>query len=251
MNRLSTATHGIASWQERLANPNLHWKHGASAMETAISWELAANGKPGVRTVSGLPAPIERLFEGNGYGEPKLLTAVAEHKVDLAGGNTPSQCDVWAIVKTSVGLLSLTIEAKANEKFDEILEQWLRSGTSERSQENRDRRWEDIRSHLPPSNSYSQVRYQLLHRCAAAVKEARRCGFAHAAFIVQAFDTPDERFQDYVVFCNALNILAARGSMATTSVNSIDLSIGWADCQPASDAEVAAVTKGKPIAGEP
>jgi hypothetical protein len=80
----------------------------------------------------------------------------------------------------------------------------------------------------------------MLHRCAAAVIEGKRFGFMHAAFIVQAFNTPDQSFQDYKVFCQALQIPAARGSMAKTSIEGISLSIGWADCPLATDAEVAA-----------
>lgn len=42
------------------------------------------------------------------------------------------------------------------------------------------------------------------------------------------------------VFCRALKISAARGKMATTSVDGISLNIGWADCRLATDAEVGA-----------
>lgn len=204
-------------------------------METAVSWEVASNSK------SGLPEPIDKLFRDSNYGEPVLVFAVAEHKVDLPGGNAPSQCDVWAVVKTSVGMLSLTVEAKAREAFgDEVLEKWLVAGGTEGSISNRKTRWDYVRSHLPESVSFLQVRYQMLHRCAASVIEARRLGFQHAAFVVQAFNTPAKSFQDYAVFCQALKIPAARGSMGTTSVDGISLSVGWADCPLASHEEVAA-----------
>jgi hypothetical protein len=234
MNRLNTATRGISSWRERLANPDRQWKREFSAFETAVSWEFASNSK------SGLPGPIDKLFRECDYGQPTLISAVAEHKVDLPGGSAASQCDVWAIVNTSVGMLSLTVEAKACEPFgDEVLEEWLLAGETERSISNREKRWEYIRSHLPKSDLFPRVRYQMLHRCAAAVMEAKRFGFQHAAFVVQAFNTPAESFQDYALFCQALQVPAARGSMAKTSVEGISLSIGWADCPLATDAEVA------------
>ena len=44
----------------------------------------------------------------------------------------------------------------------------------------------------------------MLHRCAASVIEAKRLGLEHAAFFIQAFDTPDKSFHDYVMFCEAL-----------------------------------------------
>jgi len=238
MNRLNTATRGICSWRERLANPERQWRRCFSALETAVSWESASN------STSGLPEPIGKLFRDNDYGEPILLFAIAEHKVDLPGGHAASQSDVWAIIKTSADKLSLTVEAKAQEPFgDDILEKWLVAGKTEKSKSNRKERWDYVRSYLPKTDSFLQVRWQLLHRCAAAVIEAERFGFQHAAFVVQAFKTPDESFQDYALFCRALKISAARGSMATTSVGGISLSVGWADCELATDAELAAIAE--------
>jgi hypothetical protein len=236
MNRLHIATRGAGTWKERLVNPSLHWKREYSAFETAVSWELASKSK------SGLPLPIHNLFVNSGYDEPTLIYAVAEHRVDLPpGAIAPSQCDVWAVVKTSSGMLSLSVEAKAGEAFgDAILEKWLSSGDGEHSKNNREIRWDYVRLHLPKSDLYEKVRFQILHRCAASVIEAKRLGFQHAAFVVQAFNTPDVSFQDYALFCKAVNLPAARGTMAKTSVNGISLGVGWADCALATDADVAA-----------
>jgi hypothetical protein len=181
------------------------------------------------------------LFVKGAFGEPLLIFAVAEHKVDLPGGNAASQCDVWAVLKTTAGMLSLTVEAKASEPFgDEILENWLVAGKSKESISNREKRFEYVNAHLPHSPSFLQVRYQILHRCAASVMEAKRFGFQQAAFVVQAFNTPDQSFQDYAAFCNALGIPAARGEMATTAVDGISLGVGWADCPLSTSEEVAA-----------
>jgi hypothetical protein len=236
MSRLCISTRGIGSWRARLANPDRQWKRGFSAFETAVSWELAC------KSISGLPEPVEKLFCEGKYGEPRLMFAVAEHKVDLPGGNAASQSDVWAVVKTSRGMFSLTIEAKAKEAFgDEMLEKWLIAGETKRSIRNREKRWEHVRKYLPKSESFFPVRYQMLHRCAASVIEAERLGFRHAGFIVQAFKTsPDKSFQDYAAFCRALNIHPKRGKMATTSVGDITLNVGWIDCPLATDKEVAA-----------
>jgi hypothetical protein len=235
MSRLFISTRGIGNWRERLANPDRQWKQGFSAFETAVSWEIASNSE------SGMPAPIGNLFRESNYGEPVLVFAVAEHKVDLPGGNAASKCDVWAVVKTSAGMLSLTIEAKAREAFgDVILERWFVAGGTERSMSNRRERWDYIRPHLPESDSFLQVRYQILHRCAASVIEAKRFKFQHAAFVVQAFNTPDKSFQDYAAFCQALGIPARKGILTTTSVDGVSLSIGWANCPLATPEEVAA-----------
>jgi hypothetical protein len=235
MNRLCTLTRGVCSWRDRLASPDRQWKRRFSAMETAVSWELVSKSK------SGIPDPIAKLFRDSGHGDPVLLFAIAEHKVDLPGGDAASQCDVWALLQTSGGMLSLSVEAKAKEAFgDEVLEQWLVAGKTEASKTNRKERWDFIRLHLPKGDSLLQVRYQMLHRCAASVIEAKRLQLQYAAFVVQAFNTPDQSFRDYALFCQALKIPAKRGTMATTSVDGISLSIGWADCPLVTDEEVAA-----------
>jgi hypothetical protein len=240
MSRLLTHTRGLSSWRERLASPDRQWKRGFSAFETAVAWESAS------ASASGLPPPLETLLRKSGFGEPVLLLAVAEHKVDLPGGNAASQSDVWAIINTKAGLLSLTVEAKAREVFgDEILGKWLEAGKTELSIENRKVRWNHIRANLPVADSFHEVRYQILHRCAASVIEAKRLGCPNAAFVVQAFGKPDTddldvNFLAFEVFCAAVRLPAARGSLSTTSVDGISLSIGWIDCPTATDAAVAA-----------
>ena len=235
MNRLCIATRGLGSWREQLASPDRQWKRGYSAFETAVSWERAAD------TSSGVPDPIARLFRESVHGEPLLIFAVAEHKVELPGGRAASQSDLWAVVRTSIGMLSLTIEAKANEFFgDDELEQWLIAGKSEESLANRKQRWEYVQTHLPKSDSFSRVRYQILHRCAVSVIEAKRLGFKQAAFVVQAFGSPAKSFDDYTAFCRALGLQASRERLSTALVEDISLSIGWADCPLATNEDIAA-----------
>src|ERR1700684_1527246 len=111
MNRLCVETRGICNWRERLAKPDSQWKRGYSALETAVSWENAG------RHPAGLPKPIGDLFRASIFGAATLLLAIAEHKVQLVGGSADSQCDVWALLNTAAGGLSLSVEAKANETF--------------------------------------------------------------------------------------------------------------------------------------
>jgi hypothetical protein len=253
MNRLFISTRGFGSWRERLAKPDEQWKRGCSAFEIAVSWELAAS-----KTKSGLPEPIAKLFRDSDHGDPDLLFAVAEHKVDLEGKGHASQSDVWAIVETKkMGKVSVTVEAKAKEPFGgETLKGFLepkpRTQESDneyrRRRENRRRRFEYISSrlpHPPSSDSFMPVRYQLLHRCAASVIEAKRLGFQHAAFVVQAFEAPTTSFDDYSVFCRAIKVEPRHDSlvMAAEAVHDISLSFGWVDCALATDKEVAKVAE--------
>lgn len=182
VNRLLIETRGVGSWRDRLASPDRHWKRGYSAFETAVCWKVAS------KTSSGIPGPLATILRAGGLEEPFLLFAIGEHKVDLPGGPSASQSDVWALIKTTKGLLSLSVEAKAREPFgEEILEQWLIGGGTALSSIRRQARWHFIRSHLPEADSFLPVRYQMLHRCAAAVIEASAarvptCGVYRAGF---------------------------------------------------------------------
>ncbi|MCC6175563.1 MAG: hypothetical protein IT305_09700 [Chloroflexi bacterium] len=245
MSLLHIATRGLDSWRQRLAAPEDQWKRGYSAFETAVSWEKASI------SATGLPDSLSALLRDGGYQDPRLLLAVAEHKVPLPGGRAASQNDVWALVSTSQGMLSMAVEAKASEAFGDCsLKDWLEGTGSDRSAANRKVRWDHVRQHLPNGCDFEAVRYQLLHRCASAVIEAQRFGLGHAAFVVQAFGTPDRSFKEYEAFCLALGLSAGRGKMCRTSVlDGVALSIGWADCPLATDADIAkVVTESEPPA---
>ncbi len=240
MPKLHTATRSIHDWRMRLGDPEKHWKKGASAMETAVSWELAA------KSASGLPEPIASLFAHSEFGEGELLLGVAEHKVPLEGTGGASQCDVWALVRTAVGTVSLAVEAKAQESFgegNETLADWLNSGTSKGSKANRTIRKCHLLECLPAGidGAYDAIPYQILQRCAASVIEARRFGLQNAAFVVQAFLSPSKSFEMFERFCQALGIPATRDRMSFAQVGEIKLGVGWADCKLASDAETVSV----------
>jgi Domain of unknown function (DUF6946)/FAD-NAD(P)-binding len=240
MNRLCIETRGICSWRERLASPGSQWRRTFSAFETAVSWERAS------RTTAGLPGPILDLFRDTVLCEPTLEIAIAEHKVQLPGGKADSQCDVWALLNTKAGRVSLSVEAKAKEPFgqgNESLKDWLDANPSKKSQGNRQERWECIQKNLPRAlvESYSEVAYQLLHRCAAAVIEAERCNAPNAAFIVQAFRAPIESFNEFAKFCAAFGAKAESGRMQMVSVGAVRLGVGWAECPLATDEDIAAI----------
>jgi hypothetical protein len=232
MNRLSISTRGIGSWRDRLANPQRQWKQHFSALEAAVSWEVAG------KRASGLPLEIENCLQQAGYADPDLLTGMVEHKVPL-GPRTPSQCDVWALIKTSKGRVSMSVEAKVNEGFgNETLGVWLQK-TSPAGIPGRQTRWNYIQSHLPPGNSFQTVKYQILHRCATAVIEARRWDVPHAAFIVQAFQAPHHSYQDFSTFCQAINLAPARNTLLKTQVGNVTLGIGWLDFNFATPNQIA------------
>ena len=84
-------TTDFESWKGFLADKNKHWKVGYSAMSTAISWEKSGD----------LPLEIRKVIsEDAKFKEIELLLAIPEYKVDLPGGNKPSQNDIFAVCTT-------------------------------------------------------------------------------------------------------------------------------------------------------
>lgn len=116
---MSLPSSGLRNWQLRLADPEKHWKRGASAFETAVSWELAA------ATPRGLPASVaDVLDQAPQLQEAEVVFAFPEHQVELDGGRRPSQNDVWAFLRTPTGYESLSVEAKASEPLGPTPSDW-------------------------------------------------------------------------------------------------------------------------------
>ncbi len=63
-----------------------------------------------------------------------------------------------------------------------------------------------------PDGSIDHVRYQLLHRTAAAVLEAKRFKTDRAAMIVHSFSQEHRWFEDFAAFTALLGIEADRGT---------------------------------------
>lgn len=235
MNRICVATRGIECWRSRLADPKKQWVRECSAFEAAVSWELAA------KSDSGLPDLIAEMLTRADYGNPKLLFGVAEHQVPLQGRGHDSQCDFWALLTTNRGTVSCSVEAKANEAFGnghQSLNDWLEGGTSRNSKSNRIQRWQYVQEMLPGDSDYGNVAFQLLHRCATAVIEAKRFGLSHAVFIVQAFASPDTSYNEFVKLCSALRVQSKKGQLHKSKVGEITLGLAWLDFPFASDDEL-------------
>ena len=209
---------GIEDWRQLLINSKLHWKSGCSAESVASSWEHA----------DGLPPEIANLIGGS----PELLLAIPEHKVGLPGHNSDSRCDVFALVKVKAPegskdeTMAVTVEAKKNESFGETIGDWWKE-PSDGKKQRLDFICEllDIESH-PPNRLY----YQLFHRTAAAILEARKFGTDRAAMIVQSFSSENRGYKNFREFAEFLNMRDEfGGKRATKKLKSgLPLTLGWA-----------------------
>lgn len=236
MPRIYVPSLGTADWRRLLADPELHWKRGNSALELSVSWESARN------TTRGLPAEVAATLDSvETLRGAELLFGVPEHKVPLEGGGHPSQNDLWALLRTMDGIASLAVEAKAGEPLDKLVQDWL---PDPNQSSHKPKRLAALQSLLGvKSKDVSGIRYQLLHRAVSALLEAQRFHARAAILLVQSFNrkADEESWQDFQRFANLLDAAASEGSLEFVHTQTgVPLFIGWVNSMPASDATFAA-----------
>lgn len=194
MKRVFVPTREGSDWQRLLAKPTLHWKSGASAMTAAASWEAAADKLP-----PEITALLNRTLQPE-VSDLHLLLALPEWHVDLPGGSTRSATDVLALCRNATGLCAIAVEAKVLEDFGPTVgEKRAQASTGQAVRLN-------YLCELLGIPSFSDsTRYQLLHRTASALLTARDFHASTAIMLVQAFDTPVDRMQEFERFAAQLS----------------------------------------------
>jgi hypothetical protein len=251
MGKLYVPSDGLTSWQKRLADPQLHWKRGASALELAASWELGASSS------RGLPDAVARVLDAHpATVGAELIAAFPEHRVPLPGGSRASQTDLWALLKVRGGTASMAVEGKAREPFGPTIDEWLQDASPEK----RTRLSALCRTlGLGPIEN-AELRYQLFHRAASAVIEGERTGARTAVLVVQNFLPETRTWADFAAFAQLFGATACRdgvceipyprpGGAAPTLDESVSrrgidrLLLAWADCRLATDAELGSLRR--------
>jgi hypothetical protein len=199
MNHIYVPTRSAESWKQFLAQPDKHWKKGFSARTLAICWE-AADGFPPEVTDMFKRSPFKKLNAAS------ILLVFPEHKVPLPGGRTESQNDIFILGRAEQEIISITVEGKVDESFGASLGKWLvdgRTGKHERLKYLKEQL--GLSGEIPPA-----IAYQLLHRTASAVIEAKRFNAKIAIMIVHSFSEDNARFEDYQAF---LKLFGAGGGI--------------------------------------
>lgn len=200
-NRVFVPTMNRNCWKRLLADPEKHWREGYSAMSLADSWEQAKKSK------DGLPKKISRAIRNTPLGVSglDLLIAIPERDTPMPGKGLPSATDLFCLARNGVGeTISMAVEGKVLEPFDSLISKWLKAGKSPGSPANRLKRITDICGLLgcQMNQDAENLYYQLFHRTAAAVLEAKRFNCRHALMLVHSFDRtkPPVHFQAFKEF---------------------------------------------------
>jgi hypothetical protein len=191
MNHIFIPTQNADDWQKLLADPEKQWRTGFSAKTLATCWE----------TAGGFPPEVALLFSQSGipaFHQIQLLLAFPEYQVAMPPSRGhPSQNDLFVLAKADDDhLIAITIEGKVSEPFGEKLDKW-----SAKASHGKKERLSFIQNRLGLSGDLPKhIRYQLLHRTASAIIEAKCFNAPYAAMIVHSFNQSDLWFDDYQNF---------------------------------------------------
>jgi hypothetical protein len=215
-------TGSAEEWKRLLAKPEKHWRTGYSAKALAYCWQEA----------NGFPADVRRAFRNSKlelFQDIGLLVAFPEYRVSLPPrGGLPTQCDIFILAKKNDQLVSMAVEGKVSEPFGDTVADWKAEegkGKPERL------RFLCNLMGLEKAK-VEQIRYQLLHRTAAALIEATEFNALSAVMMVHSFSQDYQGFDDYCRFLNLFGVNAKRDSLKDSlvyakKVNGIRLYFGW------------------------
>lgn len=197
-----------------------HWQPGRSAKLAADTW-FASQGIP---TAVAAALASDPVFAG-----AQLLDAFLERGVELGDGERPSQTDVMAIVGIPSGIGVIAVEAKMDEPFGPTVSKWIEEGETDRAK--RIARLAMLCGMLGlDPGTVGGLRYQLIHRTASALIEARRYRATEAAMVVHSFCPKRSWFDDFRAFADALGLAGAApgGVTGQRSFDGVNLRLAWA-----------------------
>jgi hypothetical protein len=183
------------AWRSFLADPDKHWRDGYSAKRLAYAWQSA----------HGFPPKAKLMFESSGlhdFDNIEFLMGFPEHKVNLPGGNRASQNDLFVLASARIGLVAIMVEGKVEEPFGPLVSEWF----DDPSFGKRERLSFLVDLLVLNEDRVRGARYQLLHRTASAILEARRFKCNCAVVLIHSFSNTNSSFDDYCRFLSALDL---------------------------------------------
>jgi hypothetical protein len=230
VNRLFVPSSGPSDWRRLLANPSTQWVRGKSAYELAVAWEAAR------KTERGLPPAVASVLDEHELTRgARLLLGLPELQVEFPGGGHQSQTDLWALLRTDERLISLAVEAKAGEPLDLPVEEWLRGAPQNSGKPARLARLQDLLG--LPGVDVALIRYQLLHRSAAALAMAERYRASVAVLVVQAFggESDSRSKEDFSRFAEVMTCSGSGGLLNAGRATGVPLLLAWLESPTARE----------------
>ena len=217
MSKFFVPTKTLEDWKPLLAEPEKHWKTGYSAKSLACCWQEA----------NDFPTCVRKVFKNSGiplFQNIKLLVAFPEYKVPLPGGRRASQNDIFILARRANSLVSITVEGKVSETFGQIVNEWKSEGGTGKAQ-----RLDFLCSTLGiEQDQIGLIRYQLIHRTASAILEAKEFCAKDALMLVHSFSSDNQGIGDYT---NFLKLFGAKGEVDSLvfvkNIDGIDLYVAW------------------------
>ncbi len=163
----------------------------------------------------------------------ELIDAFLERSIELGDGLRPSQADILTILGLPDALAVMAVEGKVDETFGPRVSEWL---TGELKQ--KQPRLEQLCATLglDPA-AVGPLRYQLLHRTASSVYEAKRYRARKAVMMVHSFDPHDAGITDFKAFATAIGLPSADATRLAgpAMCDGIELFLGWAADRASSE----------------
>jgi hypothetical protein len=200
-------------WKQFLADPDKQWRTGYSARTLACCWHEAR----------GFPREVLTVLSQQ-FPDIEMLLGIPEHKVALPGGGRASQTDLWVLARAGDDLLSIAVEGKVSETFGPTVDEWLVDAS-----EGKRERLSFLRAQLGCDEVVpGTVRYQLVHRAASAILEAKRFRARHAMLLVHSFSRTREWLDDFIAFGALLQVeVGADRLTLVRECSGVQFSIGW------------------------
>jgi len=217
MSKFMTPAENPEQWKQLLAEPDKQWKTGYSAKSLAYCWQEA----------NDFPYEVKKAFRSSGinlFNNAEIVVAFPEYKVPLPGGHRASQSDIFILAKGNEQLISIMVEGKVNEPFGETVIEW--KAKEGKGRKPRLRYLCDLLG--LNNNDVEPIRYQLLHRTASALIEAKKFNAPNALMLVHSFSKDNMWFDDYCKFLALFDVKGVADSLVFgKNIDTIDLYFGW------------------------
>ncbi|MFZ0361400.1 MAG: hypothetical protein ABSC07_04465 [Terriglobales bacterium] len=212
-----------------LAKPEEHWRAGYSAQELAYAWSGAKNDFPiAVRAV---------LKTAPEYAQAELIDGFFEREVELGSSGRNSQTDLMVIAALGDELGVIAVEGKVEESFAELVADW---NNTPGKQSRLERLCETLGLDAAHVGS---TRYQLLHRTASAIYEAKRYRCHHALMLVHSFSPSHTWFKDFAAFSRAMGLPLQEPNLCSSgkTCEGVNLRLAWVSDTPRALGELQTV----------